>query len=243
MQVIKANWPLGAEYIAFTTTRLEGESDGDFASLNTGFHVGDDPEKVAANRAKVLSYAAAEYSQWLDQVHGTHCVSATQAQDVTADACWTDRANLACVVMTADCLPVVFACGERVAAAHAGWRGLLNGILESSLAHLDPALTSVWLGPAIGPLAFEVGPEVREQFIDKSAQFAPAFKNSPNEGKWLADIYALARLTLVQSGVAAASIYGGDLCTYTDSERFFSYRRGTPTGRMATVICRRKSHC
>ncbi|MDX1370787.1 peptidoglycan editing factor PgeF, partial [Pseudomonas sp.] len=154
-----------------------------------------------------------------------------------ADAAWSGSPGQVCAVMTADCLPVLFAnrSGTRVAAAHAGWRGLAAGVLEQTLGHFADAPGEIvaWLGPAIGPEAFEVGDEVREAFIARHADSASAFTAS-RPGHWLADIYALARTRLAATGVS--QVYGGEFCTYSDSARFFSYRRDGVTGRMATLI-------
>lgn len=237
MELLTPHWSVPSHIKAVVTTRIGGYSQGPYAGLNLGDHVGDQPSHVAANRAQLLEQLNLEQSQWLTQVHGTRCIEALPASlhvAPEADACYTSQAQLACVIMTADCLPVLFTDGERVGAAHAGWRGLAEGVLETTLEAFERANTSVWLGPAIGPAAFEVGDEVREQFC----QYLPAseqyFVPSANAGKWLADIYGLARLRLVAAGVA--QVYGGGLCTFTDAARFFSYRRDRTTGRMATLI-------
>ena len=160
------------------------------------------------------------------------------AQVPIADACWTNEIDLACVVMTADCLPVAMRQGDKVAVAHAGWRGLLAGVLESSLAVLNPTETDIWMGPAIGPAVFEVGSEVRELFLAENADNTSAFKPAREKAKWLANIYLLGRIRLIKAGVKAERIYGGGACTFTEHERFYSYRRQAITGRMATVIYR-----
>jgi len=249
MQRVFASWPKmqpgssdeSQDIVAFTTTRLTGNSKPPFDGFNLGLHVGDESQAVLDNRTALLNSCALQDAQWLEQVHGVDCVKSTRASLVSvADACWSDETELACVVMTADCLPVAFRQGDKIAVAHAGWRGLLNGVLENTLSGLDPTTTDIWLGPAIGAQAFEVGSEVREQFIDRDASSEAAFIASANPGKWMADLYQLARLRLVYAGVASQRIYGGDYCTYTDSGRFFSYRRDGSTGRMATVIYRRK---
>lgn len=239
MKLIQADWPAPHHVRAFTTTRAGGVSKAPFNSLNLGDHVGDQSVAVAENRQRLID---AELStclppQWLQQVHGTTVVEA-QADGVVpqADACWSDQANQPCIVMTADCLPVCFTdlTGSRVAVAHAGWRGLCDGILEQTLQQFpDPSQVICWLGPAIGPLAFEVGPEVRDQFCAVQAEADIAFRAADN-GKWLADLYQLARLRLQTEG--AHSVHGGGLCTLNDPSRFFSYRREQQTGRMATVI-------
>jgi len=239
MQRIDASWPEVEGIVAFTTTRLDGCSLAPFTGFNLGLHVGDEAKAVEDNRSLLLRECGLQDAQWLEQVHGIECVKAVRNKEVpVADACWSDEAQLACIVMTADCLPVVFRQGKKIAAAHAGWRGLLDGVLESTLNHFDPTLTDIWFGPAIGARAFEVGPEVREQFIQRDENCALAFKPSLNSGKWLADIYQLARIRLMSAGVDANRIYGGEHCTYTNDEQFYSYRRDGVTGRIATVIYR-----
>ncbi|MFT5708669.1 MAG: YfiH family protein [Oceanospirillaceae bacterium] len=244
MQVVKANWPelensTGTQVTAFTTTRLFGVSEAPFQSFNTGFHVNDDPKAVLTNRQSLLEYCGLQDAQWLNQVHGTSCIkSARDNQVVSADACWTDEAELACIVMTADCLPVAFRESNKIAVAHAGWRGLLSGVLQNTLQNFNTQETDVWLGPAIGSNAFEVGAEVREQFLDKNQAYSTAFIAGDQPGKWLADIYELARLALIMKGVNSARIYSGNYCTFTDEKQFYSYRRQAQTGRMATVIYR-----
>ncbi|AEA71260.1 Conserved hypothetical protein [Pseudomonas brassicacearum subsp. brassicacearum NFM421] len=230
------DWPAPARVKACVTTRAGGVSLAPFDSLNLGDHVGDDPVAVAENRRRLTDQFAITPA-WLQQVHGIAVVEADPAQVAVADASWTDTPGIACTAMTADCLPVLFCnrIGTRVAAAHAGWRGLANGVLEATLDSLAVPADEIlaWLGPAIGPQAFEVGPEVREAFIAQLPQAAQAFTASPNAGKFLADIYALARLRLAARGVTA--VYGGGLCTVTDP-RFFSYRRKPRTGRFASLI-------
>ncbi|WP_335945962.1 peptidoglycan editing factor PgeF [Pseudomonas sp. G166] len=230
------DWPAPAWVKACVTTRAGGVSLAPFDSLNLGDHVGDAPEAVAENRRRLTDRFAMRPA-WLQQVHGVAVVEADPTQVATADASWTTTPGIACTAMTADCLPVLFCnrAGTRVAAAHAGWRGLANGVLEATLDNLEVPVGEVlaWLGPAIGPQAFEVGPEVREAFIAQLPQAAQAFVPSHNVGKFLADIYALARLRLAARGVTA--VYGGGLCTVTDP-RFFSYRRNPRTGRFASLI-------
>lgn len=249
MLIIEATWPkietdTGSKVTAFCTTRVASSTHqplgaSDYRGFNMGLHVGDNPELVMGNREHLMRICQLENSQWLNQIHSTICTQASDASDeVTADACWTDQANLACVVMTADCLPVAFRQNENIAVAHAGWRGLVGGVLENTLQNFDPSHTDIWLGPAIGAERFEVGPEVREQFIAKNALSDSAFAPSANPGKWMADIYALARIRLQTAGVDAERIYGGEYCTFSDEERFYSYRRNSQTGRMATVIYR-----
>lgn len=230
------DWPAPAGVKACVTTRTGGVSLAPFDSLNLGDHVEDSPEAVLENRRR-LTAAFAIQPAWLRQVHGVVVVEADPERIAEADGSWTGTPGIACTAMTADCLPALFCnkSGTRVAAAHAGWRGLAAGVLEAAADSLDaaPADVLVWLGPAIGPKAFEVGPEVREAFMQQHPQTAQAFVPSHNPGKFLADIYQLARLRLAARGITA--VYGGGLCTVTDP-RFFSYRRSPRTGRFASLI-------
>lgn len=244
LPLLRPDWPAPANVHAVVTTRLGGVSLAPWDSLNLGQHVGDDPAHVRQNRERLLgalqAIAPAQSPQWLNQVHGIRVLEATEesrAGAPDADAVFTTRSQQPCVVMTADCLPVFFCdrAGTRVAVAHAGWRGLCDGVLESTLKCFpDPAQVLAWMGPAIGPAAFEVGEEVRQAFLQQDAGADAHFRPSPNAGRWLADIYGLARLRLAAAGLAA--IGGGDLCTVSDSARFYSYRRDGQTGRMASVI-------
>lgn len=233
-------WDAPSNVRAVCTTRQGGVSQAPFASLNLGDHVGDDPYAVARNRMIVGDVLQLPTEPlWLKQVHGvTVCGMDVGECYPTGDASVAFCKHQVCVVMTADCLPVLFCdkAGTRVGAAHAGWRGLAAGVLEQTLAKLDCPASEVlaWLGPAIGPQAFEVGEEVRATFIQHDPAAASAFQPSVNAGKWMADIYQLARQRLQAAGVSRVS--GGDLCTYSDAERFFSYRRDGQTGRMACLI-------
>ena len=229
-------WPAPARVKACITTRAGGVSVAPFDSLNLGTHVGDDPVAVKKNRQRLVSQLGCKPA-WLQQVHGLGVVEAVPEMLAEADASWTATPGIACTVMTADCLPALFCdrSGSRVAAAHAGWRGLAAGVLEATLDALAvaPEDTLVWLGPAIGPQAFEVGTEVREAFLAQHAQAEQAFSASLNPGRYMADIYQLARIRLAARGVDA--VYGGDCCTYSDP-RFYSYRRSAQTGRFASLI-------
>jgi YfiH family protein len=230
------DWPAPAGVKACVTTRAGGVSLAPFDSLNLGDHVDDSPEAVAENRRRLTDHFAIQPA-WLQQVHGIAVAHADPSRVDRADASWTATPGIACAAMTADCLPALFCdrAGTRVAAAHAGWRGLAAGVLEATLDSLavPAAEVLVWLGPAIGPQAFEVGPEVRETFVQQLPQAAEAFVPSANAGKFMADIYKLARLRLAARGVTA--VYGGGFCTVTDP-RFFSYRRSPRTGRFASLI-------
>lgn len=231
------DWPCPANVRALQTLRGGGCSRIPWASFNLGDHVGDDPRHVAANRAALRRHLPAEPC-WLRQVHGTATVDADSGAILpAADAAFSRRPGTVCAVMTADCLPVLFCdrAGGVVAAAHAGWRGLLAGVLEATVRGMAvaPAAVMAWFGPAIGAQAFEVGAEVRAAFLRHDPAAASAFvPGAP--GKWLADLGLLARQRLAALGVGL--IYGGDFCTVRQTERFFSYRRDGTTGRMASLI-------
>ena len=241
-RLIKPDWPAPHRVRAVTTTRWGGVSAPPFDGLNLAAHVGDDPACVAENRRRLAAVlGCAEPPAWLEQVHGCTVVEAEIARHAAApmpaDAAWSATLGQPCGVLTADCLPVLLCnrAGTQVAAAHAGWRGLAGGVLPATVAHLadPPTELLAWLGPAIGPTAFEVGDEVRAVFLALDAGNAECFQPSP-AGRWLADLYALARRQLHSLGVTA--VYGGEFCTYRQSEPFFSYRRQARTGRMASLI-------
>jgi len=246
---IVPDWPAPRRVRAFVTTRAGGVSEGEYATLNLGLTSGDDPQHVARNRSIVRDLLPAE-PMWLAQVHGTDVARADAFRiDVErtgeyrmpappkADACMADRRGQVCVVLTADCMPVFLcdAAGTKVAVAHAGWRGMAAGVLESTLEAMGVGAPHViaWMGPAIGPDAFEVGPEVREAFLARDPGAGVAFREG-RPGKYLADLYTLARRRLEAAGVR--SLHGGGFCTYHDAERFFSYRRAAKSGRMGAFI-------
>ena len=231
------DWAVPANIRALQTSRNGGTSSAPWATFNLGDHVGDDVAAVAANRALLVSRLPAE-PLWLTQVHGIAAVDADQRPKIReADAAFARQPGSVCVVMTADCLPVLLCDrqGTIVAAAHAGWRGLAAGVLESTVAAMkvDPGELLVWLGPAIGPRCFEVGDEVRNAFVTDNPVAGLAFV-SHEAGKWLCDIYLLARQRLQRMGIMAIS--GGGECTVTEADRYFSYRRDGVTGRMASLI-------
>ena len=238
MNWIKPDWPLPSHIHAAVTLRSGGVSQGAYASLNPAGHVNDQVEHVQTNRQIIKNMLDLPAEPvWLQQVHGVRVVRADACQpQEQADASYTDRPGVVCAVLTADCLPILF-CGDQgrvVAAAHAGWRGLQAGIIGQTLQAMDCRAVQVWLGPAIGPQNFEVGAEVMAAFSEANPANAVAFRQT-RPGKWLADIYSLARINLKQLGVA--EIYGGGLCTVADPQRFYSYRRdGAATGRMASLI-------
>jgi len=233
------DWPAPANVHAYTTLRTGGVSVGPFTSLNMATHVGDHPSHVRTNRERIKAGLQLPGDPfWLQQVHGNRAVPVLPAdQPPHADASFTDQPGRVCAVLTADCLPLL-ACtadGRQVAAIHGGWRGLLAGVVSATLTSFSRRRTLVWLGPAIGPSCFEVGAEVYSAFFAKSTEFAAAFHAIGN-GKYLADIYRLARIELAHLGIE--QIYGGDFCTVTEHQRFFSYRREQQTGRMASLIWR-----
>jgi YfiH family protein len=236
MDWIVPDWPAPVRVGSLATTRRGGVSVGVFASLNLGEHVGDDPAAVAANRECVRRRIGAR-PVWLRQVHGARVIDAAgSAHPVEADAAFTRQVGVACAVMTADCLPVLLCDtgGTVVAAVHAGWRGLLAGVLEAAVAAMEVPRCDLlaWLGPAIGPQVFEVGGEVRAAFVAADPGVAGAFR--PSGGKWLADIALIARRRLAGQGVVR--VFGGGFCTVGEPERFYSYRRDGRSGRMASLI-------
>lgn len=231
-------WPAPAGVFSLMTTRGGGVSCPPWDSFNLGDHVGDDAAHVAENRARLRVQLPTEPA-WLKQIHGTTVVDAG-SDELMADASVTRQAGCVCAVLTADCLPVLFCdrAGRVVAAAHAGWRGLAQGVLEATVGAMQvpPGEVLAWMGAAIGPEAFEVGEDVRQTFIQQHSEAAAAFVPHPSgvPGKWLADIYQLARNRLNRVGVQA--IYGGGRCTFTEAGHFYSFRREGITGRMASLI-------
>jgi YfiH family protein len=240
---IVPDWSAPDDVGALATTRHGGLSTASLASMNLGRSVGDDVVALAENRRRLTQFLPAEPT-WLHQVHGA-AVATLTAESITgpapvADAAVTRERGVICAVLTADCLPVLFADrhGKAVGVAHAGWRGLGGGVLEATIGALEglgvqPDDLAAWLGPAIGPARFEVGADVRDLFCtgDRDAQ---SWFVAHGPGKWLADLYGLARLRLARGGVRQVS--GGGLCTYSDATRFYSYRRERDTGRMATLV-------
>jgi YfiH family protein len=253
------NWNVPSNVHAVMTTRIKatplasspppppskGGEDNCFDNFNLATHVGDDLEMVLDNRRLLkteLSLPAEPF--WLEQIHSNTVVEASIDLVLSqADASYSNQKNVVCTVMTADCLPVLMCSmdGTQIAAIHAGWRGLANGIITNTIEALKTTDLIVWLGAAIGAKQFEVGDDVRDTFLKKSADYAIAFKAHPPRppskgGDWLADIYALARIELAHLGIT--QVYGGEFCTVTDAEKFYSYRRDKQTGRMATLIWR-----
>lgn len=237
LEFIEPEWDAPAGVRAIVTTRGGGVSAAPYASLNLAMHVGDDPARVTANRRGV--YEALDLPAepaWLEQVHGTDVVSLPCADSPTGDAAVASAPGLVCAVLVADCLPIFLAtrAGDRVAIAHAGWRGLAAGVVESAIAGMgsDPGNLVAWLGPSIGPAAFEVGPEVRTNFVSRDAGAARDFRPG-RDGRYFADLPSLARRRLAGAGVR--SIQASGLCTHADAARFYSYRRDGVTGRMAAL--------
>jgi YfiH family protein len=234
---IVPDWPAAARVKALITTRRGGVSSGAHASMNLSDAVGDVAENVAENRRR-LAACLPSPPVWLRQIHGDRVVDASRiAQPVEADASFATETNVVCAIMAADCLPVLLCdrAGSVVAAAHAGWRGLSSGVIENTVKAMGRPGSELlaYLGPAIGPSAFEVGADVHAAFVSHDPRAASAFSERGN-GKWLADLYSLARQRLQQTGVA--TVTGGTHCTYTEPLRFFSYRRDGVSGRMAALI-------
>ncbi|MGQ7276001.1 peptidoglycan editing factor PgeF [Marinobacter sp. V034] len=240
LPLLQAEWPAHPRVRTAITTRSGGSSVAPYDSFNLGDHVGDADSAVSANRALLAEALAlpARAFGWVSQVHGCDVASLPGQSGITADASVTRQAGSVCSILTADCLPVLFSdlSGEQVAAAHAGWRGLAGGVLEQTLAQFANSQDVIaWLGPAIGPAAFEVGPEVRQAFVDIDPGLDAAFvASSLNPDHYFADLYQLARMRLSAAGIAG--VYGGGECTYSDRQRFYSYRRDGQTGRMASLI-------
>ena len=237
----EADWPAPTGVRAGTTLRRGGSSTGPCAEFNLALHVADDPVAVAANRARLAAALLLPAEPlWLHQVHGRDIARHEGERCTpTADGAVAFGPGRVLAVLTADCLPVVLSSrdGERLGIAHAGWRGLLGGVLEATVAALEAPGTDLlaWLGPAIGPAAFEVGEEVRAAFTAADPRSAGDFAANAR-GRWQADIYALARRRLSALGIEAVS--GGGACTFTEQERYFSYRRDPKAGRMATLLWR-----
>ena len=236
---IVPDWPAAARVHAFVTTRAGGVSEGEYASLNLGANGGDESANVAHNRRIVREKLPAE-PRWMAQVHGAEvAILDGLARDSVprSDAAVARGSGEVCAVLTADCMPVFLADteGKRVGVAHAGWRGMAAGVIENAVRamEVDPASVVAWMGPAIGPEEFEVGPEVREAFLAVDAGSEAAFR-AHRPGKFMADLYALARRRLERAGVTR--IHGGGFCTFRDAERFFSYRREKRSGRMGAFI-------
>jgi YfiH family protein len=239
-QWIVPQWPVPGQVRALATTRAGGSSNDPYSSFNIGMAVGDEPAAVAANRAVLRSFLPAEPC-WLKQVHGTRVIEAGGDQrdaPAEADASVTRAPGVVLAIQSADCLPVLLAEreGRIIAAAHAGWRGLCDGVIENAVRSMGVPGGSIvaWLGPAIGSVSYEVGEDVYRAFVDQDEEAEAAFVARLSPGKYLMDLYALARQRLARLGVA--DVHGGGYCTLRESGRFFSYRRDGQTGRMATLL-------
>ncbi|VAW57552.1 FIG00003370: Multicopper polyphenol oxidase [hydrothermal vent metagenome] len=261
INIITPDWPAANNIRAFCTTRnYPGNekdsrptrnaalSDNTYDNFNLALHVQDDPLRVKANRRHLIKQFNLPHEPvWLDQVHGCELIDIANVQTLEltdkssvtlkADASYSTKPNRICTILTADCIPVLICNkqGTKVAAAHAGWRGLGNGVIETAVSSLNEAPDEilVWLGPAIGADVFEVGEEVRDFFVKKQPESIVAFKQN-RANHYLADMAKLARLRLQRLGIEA--VYGGEYCTYTDQNRFYSFRRDVKTGRQASLI-------
>ena len=239
---IKANWPAPEDVVAGTTLRDGGVSAGPFGTLNLGAYTDDNVRAVNENRSRFRSFCELPLEpRWLRQVHGRKVVVEPPSGEATeADAAITRESDVVCAVLTADCLPVIFTTGDgaELAVAHAGWRGLASGVLEATVQAMtaDPAELLTWLGPAISQPAFEVGGEVRDEFLAQDPASEICFAAN-DRGRWQADLYGLARMRLASAGVGQVS--GGEYCTFREPERFFSYRRDGACGRMASFVFRK----
>lgn len=245
---VQPDWPAPARVRAAVTTRVGGVSEAPFDSFNLGPGSGDDPTCLAENHCRLhAALGLPSEPVWLRQVHGGHVIrlSSPRADGATsaepspgADAAWTDQAGTVCAVLTADCLPVLLCTrsGGAVAAVHCGWRGLAAGVLTNAIRAMSGPASELmaWLGPAIGPEVYEVGPEVRQAFVERGEATSQAFRPGADWNRFYCDLYAIAHIELHEAGVR--DVYGGGFCTYSDRERFFSYRRDGRTGRMASLI-------
>ncbi|NKB34291.1 MAG: peptidoglycan editing factor PgeF [Pseudomonadales bacterium] len=243
---LNADWPAPRNVHAMVTTRSGGISESPYASFNLANHVGDNPLAVAGNRDLLREDLPPRISyQWLDQIHGADVITIESAgHKISADGLVSSESGVACCVLTADCLPMLFSNkqGTEIAAVHGGWRGLHGGILENAVNAMesDSADILVWLGPAIGPCHYEVGSEIKQKFLENSASeshietIEQSFTASTKEGKFQFDLYQFAKLQLALLGVT--EVYGGGQCTHCDDMTFYSYRRDGATGRMASII-------
>ena len=238
LECVFADWPAPESVFACCSTRAGGVSLHGFGSLNLATHVGDDGAHVILNRQRLVDVLKLpSQPQWLNQTHSINVIDLDTDDSREGDAAMTRVKGKVAVVLTADCLPVLFCNrqGTEVAAAHAGWRGLLNGVLEKTVQKMKSPAGDImaWMGPAIGPLQFEVGEEVREAFINNDSESRSYFKQN-RASHYLADLYSISRLRLKKLGLL--SVYGGEFCTFTQGEHFFSYRKEQKSGRQASLI-------
>lgn len=243
LQLISPDWPLNNKVLAFTTTRTKGFSQTPYDSFNLAIHVQDQDKNVLKNRAYLDQQLGFKSSpKWLKQTHSKIVMRAedVDVDNTEADASFTTQKNQICAVLTADCLPVLLADanGQCVGAVHAGWQGLLKGVIQETIEAMSAEVKPqfAWLGPAIGSEVFEVGEDVYQPYIQENSEYENAFKVK-KPGKWYFDIYAAAKVVLIAADIT--KIYGGSHCTYTEQEQFFSFRRNATTGRMATIIMRK----
>ena len=240
---LDADWPAPSGVRALTTLRFGlGDSQPPFDKFNLGLRCGDDAAAVIDNRHQLaLALGLPSAPRWLRQVHGVEVGIEPGTEEPEADAAVTSMPGTVLAILTADCLPVVFAAadGREIAVAHAGWRGLAGGVLEATVAAMQTPASNViaWLGPCAGPQAYEIGAEVFDAFVSRDSRAAAAFK-ATQPGHWRVDLYALARQRLTGAGIATNNIHGGGLCTISDPTRFFSHRRDQRSGRMATLVWR-----
>ncbi len=236
MEFITPKWPVPNTVKAISTTRAFGESVGAYSSLNLGSHVGDSADTVQRNRASLRTILELPNEPlWLDQTHGNHVIDHARNADISGtDGVYTNQRGAVCAIMTADCLPLLFAneTGDEVAAVHAGWRGLCNGVIENAIRRFRcaPEQVSAWVGPCIGSDAFEIGQEVKTQIGGPEE----AYREANDAGKYFANLALLAQARLEQVGVHR--FFNSNECTFSDPKRFFSYRRDGETGRMASLI-------
>lgn len=233
------DWAAPSHVHAFTTTRLGGQSLFPYDTNNLGMHVGDCPDAVIRNRSHLKdTHQLPREPVWLNQTHGTYCVDIDTESTRDADAAMTSSPNRVLAILTADCLPVIICnqAGTEIAAIHAGWRGLLNGVIENTIARLKSPRESLmaWLGPANCARCYETGSEVREAFLQKDPDAACAFEPIEGGTTWLADMPQLASRVLFQQGLSA--VHFSHRCTMEEKNTFYSYRRESQTGRMATLI-------
>lgn len=238
MNWITPNWNAPKQVKALASTRIGGCSKSPYEGLNLGMHVGDDPILVQRNRELLQQQTQMPTAPvWLNQTHSTVVLEVAQPTNdvLDADGVITSSPNVVCSAMTADCLPVLITntSGTQVAAVHAGWRGLAGGIVENALKQFSNDVM-LWLGPAIGPQAFEVGEDVLQAFLDYDSKAEAAFVPGKQDGKWLANMATLTRLRMAKLGID--QVFDSGLCTYQDPQRFYSYRRDGVTGRQATFI-------
>ncbi len=243
LSLISPQWPLSNKVRAFTTTRMGGVSKQPYNTFNLARHVNDDETDVCENRHRLQTQVLmGKQVKWLKQIHSNNVVNAAEieADKVEADAAFTIDKSIACAVLTADCLPILLADknGQCLAAVHAGWRGIINGVIQNTITAMSDYIKPdyAWLGPAIGPDVFEVGTDVYDEYLQCNDDFSQCF-NPHNSGKWTLNIYQAAKLVLNAADIT--QVFGGEFCTYSDTDQFFSFRRHATTGRMATIISKR----